>query len=155
MTPMFLEKDESEKLLSIPAGLAFHNFCNLCKYYHFIVSPSAFENFCLHERSQTNAMSKHFFSTLSYFDLLHLWHWTGINGSRSAILHRWGKCSSQVCLGRHHGLLGEIVFSIQKFYWKKSKKILYLVSQWKLFWIKTVCYFQTGFLAYLIHDAWK
>ena len=61
MTPMFLEKDESEKLLSIPAGLAFHNFCNLCKYYHFIVSPSAFENFCLHERSQTNAMSKHFF----------------------------------------------------------------------------------------------
>ena len=48
MTPMFLEKDESEKLLSIPAGLAFHNFCNLCKYYHFIVSPSAFENFCLH-----------------------------------------------------------------------------------------------------------
>ena len=155
MTPMFLEKDESEKLLSIPAGLAFNYFCNLCKYYHFFVSPSSSENFRLHERSQTNAMSKHFFSTLSYFDLLHLWHWTGINGSRSAILHRWGKCSSQVCLGRHHGLLGEIVFSIQKFYWKKSKKILYLVSQWKFFWIKTVGYFQTGFLAYLIHDAWK
>ena len=62
---MFLEKDESEKLLSIPAGLAFHYFYILCNYSHFFISPSSFENFvCM---NGAKPMSKHFFNLVIFW----------------------------------------------------------------------------------------
>ena len=71
MTPMFLEKDESEKLLSIPAGLAFHYFCILCNYCHFVVSPSSFENFVCMNGAKP-AMSKHFFNLVIFWSFASL-----------------------------------------------------------------------------------
>ena len=84
--------------------------------------------FAITKSIYTTRSSPHFISSIfSNFDLLHFLLRTGINGSRSAILHRRGKCSSQVCLGRHHGLLGEIVFSIQNTFLKIKKNLVSII----------------------------
>ena len=144
MTPMFLEKDESEKLLSIPAGLAFHYFCILCNYCHFFVSPSSFENFvCM---NGAKPMSKHFFQFchILIFCIFDFGQESTVHGVRYFIdgenaLHKFAWVVIMVCSVR--------LCSQYKILFWKLKKILYLLS-WREtnFRLKLSAIFRLGFL---------
>ena len=144
---MFLEKDESEKLLSIPAGLAFHYFCILCNYCHFFVSPSSFENFRLHERSQTNAMSNHFFLQpchILIFCIFDFGQESTVHGVRYFIdgenaLHKFAWVVIMVCSVR-------LSSQYKIFFWKFKKNLVSCILMEKMFGSKMSAIFRLGFL---------